>query len=109
MSNLFVYLELEGNKIAEVSLELLTKGRSLANRLNCQLEAVAIGSKLDEIGKQVFPYGVDKLHLFDDTRLFPYTSLPYTSILVKLFREENPQIALMGATCIGRDLGPRVS
>ena len=109
MNNLFVYLELEDNKVEEVSLELLTKGRTLANRLNCQLEAVAIGSKLDEIGKQVFPFGVDKLHLFDDARLFPYTSLPHTSILVKLFQEEKPQIVLMGATSIGRDLGPRVS
>jgi len=109
MNNLFVYLELEGSKVEEVSLELLTKGRGLANRLNCQLEAVAIGAKLDEIGKQVFPYGVDKLHVFDDARLFPYTSLPHTSILVKLFEEEKPQVALMGATSIGRDLGPRVS
>ncbi len=109
MNNLFVYLELEGNQVEEVSLELLTKGRALANRLNCKLEAVAIGAKLDEIGKLVFPYGVDKLHLFDDTKLFPYTSLPHTSILVKLFQEEKPQIALMGATSIGRDLGPRVS
>ena len=109
MNNLFVYLELENSQVEEVSLELLTKGRALANRLNCRLEAVAIGSKLDAIGKQVFPYGVDKLHLFDEARLFPYTSLPHTSILVKLFKEEKPQIALMGATSIGRDLGPRVS
>jgi electron transfer flavoprotein alpha subunit len=49
------------------------------------------------------------LHLADDKRLFPYTSLPHTSLLVNLFKEEKPQIALMGATSIGRDLGPRVS
>lgn len=109
MNNLFVYLELENDKVEEVSLELLTKGRSLANRLNCKLEAVAIGSKLDKVGEQVFPYGVDVLHLFDNEKLYPYTSLPHTSILVKLFQEEQPQIALMGATSIGRDLGPRVS
>jgi electron transfer flavoprotein alpha subunit len=109
MNNLFVYLEIENGKVEDVSLELLTKGRSLANKLNCQLEAVAIGSQLNKIGEQIFPYGVDILHLFDDTRLFPYTSLPHTSILVKLFEEEKPQIALMGATSIGRDLGPRVS
>ncbi len=109
MDNLFVYLEIENGKVEDVSLELLTKGRTLANKLNCKLEAVAIGSQLNEIGKQVFPYGVDVLHLFDDQRLYPYTSLPHTSILVKLFEEEKPQIALMGATSIGRDLGPRVS
>ncbi|GHV23332.1 electron transfer flavoprotein subunit alpha [Clostridia bacterium] len=109
MDNLFVYLEIEDGKVEDVSLELLTKGRSLATQLNCGLEAVAIGSQLDKIGEQVFPYGVDVLHLFDDKRLYPYTSLPHTSILVNLFKEEKPQIALMGATSIGRDLGPRVS
>ena len=109
MDNLFVYLEIENGKLEEVSLELLTKGRSLANQLNCKLEAVAIGSQLGKIGEQVFPFGVDALHTFDDARLFPYTSLPHTSILVKLFEEEKPQIVLMGATSIGRDLGPRVS
>jgi Electron transfer flavoprotein, alpha subunit len=109
MENLFVYLEIENGTVEEVSLELLTKGRSLADKLNCKLEAVAIGHELNKIGEQVFPYGVDKLHLFDDARLYPYTSLPHTSILVKLFEEEKPQIALMGATSIGRDLGPRVS
>ncbi|MDR1981019.1 MAG: electron transfer flavoprotein subunit alpha/FixB family protein [Tannerellaceae bacterium] len=109
MNNLFVYCEIEDGIVTDVSLELLTKGRSLAATLGCRMEAVAIGHKLDGIGKQVFPYGVDTLHLFDDARLNPYTSLPHTSILVKLFEKEKPQIALMGATSIGRDLGPRVS
>jgi electron transfer flavoprotein alpha subunit len=109
MNNLFVYCEIEDGTIADVSLELLTKGRSLANQLNCRLEAVVIGSKLEGIEKQILPYGADKLHLFDDARLYPYTSLPHTSITVNLFREEKPQICLMGATVIGRDLGPRVS
>jgi len=109
MNNIFVYLEIEDGIVGDVSLELLTKGRSLAKQLNCKLEAVAAGYKLDGIGTQVFPYGVDVLHLADDKRLFPYTSLPHTSLLVNLFKEEKPQIALMGATSIGRDLGPRVS
>jgi electron transfer flavoprotein alpha subunit len=109
MNNLFVYLEIENGQVEDVSLELLTKGRTLANQLNCRLEAVAVGHSLDKIGEQVFPYGVDVLHIFDDANLYPYTSLPHTSILVKLFEEEKPQIALMGATSIGRDLGPRVS
>jgi len=61
------------------------------------------------VEKQVLPYGVDRVHVFDDPRLFPYTSLPHTSAVVKLFKEEKPQICLMGATVIGRDLGPRVS
>ncbi len=109
MNNLFVYLEIEEGTVAEVSLELLTKGRSLANQLGCRLEAVAAGSNIAGVDKQVFPYGVDVLHLFKDDRLSPYTTLPHTSLMVELFKKEQPVICLMGATIIGRDLGPRVS
>ena len=109
MNNLFVYCEIEDGNVADVSLELLTKGRSLANELKCQLEAVVAGTNLKNIEKQIIPYGVDKLHVFDAKGLYPYTSLPHTSILVNLFKEEQPQVCLMGATVIGRDLGPRVS
>ena len=109
MNNVFVYLEIEGTTVADVSLELLTKGRKLANRLGCQLEAIAAGSGLESVGTQVMPYGVDKLHVFDAPGLAPYTSLPHASILINLFKEEKPQVCLMGATVIGRDLGPRVS
>ena len=109
MNNVFVYLEIEGTTVADVSLELLTKGRKLANQLGCQLEAVAAGNNLAGIEKQVLPFGVDKLHVFDAPGLFPYTSLPHSSVLINLFKEELPQICLMGATVIGRDLGPRVS
>jgi len=109
MNNLYVYCEIEDGAVVDVSLELLTKGRSLATTLGCKLEAVTIGHRLDGVGAQVFPYGVDTLHLFDDSRLYPYTSLPHASILIKLFEAEKPQIVLFGATSIGRDLGPRVS
>ncbi len=109
MNSVFVYCEIEDGQVAEVSLELLTKGRALATELKCKLEAIAIGHKLDGIEKEIFPYGVDVLHVADDKRLAPYTTLPHTSIVVKLFHEEQPQIALMGASSIGRDLGPRVS
>ena len=109
MNNLFVYLEIEDGKVADVSLELLTKGNSLAKELNCKLEALALGVDLKTVPEQVFPYGVDVLHVFEDDRLFPYTTLPHASVLVNLFKKEQPQICLMGATIIGRDLGPRVS
>lgn len=109
MNSVFVYCEIEDGHVAEVSLELLTKGRSLATELKCKLEAVAIGYKLDGIEKTIFPYGVDVLHIADDKRLAPFTTLPHSSIVIKLFEEEKPQIALMGASSVGRDLGPRVS
>ena len=109
MNNVFVYCEIEGTNVADVSLELLTKGRKLANQLGCGLEAIVAGSGLEGVEKQVLPFGVDKVHVFDAPGLFPYTSLPHSSILINLFKEEKPQICLMGATVIGRDLGPRVS
>lgn len=109
MNNVFVYCEIEEGQIVDVSLELLTKGRKLADDLKCELEAIVIGHELKGVEKQIIPFGVDKVWLADDKRLYPYTTLPHTSILVKLFEEQKPQIALMGATSIGRDLGPRVS
>ncbi len=110
MNSIFVYCEItEGRSVAPVSLELFTKGRSLADRLGCALEAVVIGSGLEGVESDLYPYGVDRVHLFDDPALFPYTTAPHAAIVTRLFTEEKPQIALMGATVIGRDLGPRVS
>ena len=107
--NLIVYCEFEDGKVADVSLELLTKGRVLATKLGVKLEALIVGDKLDNIENQVFPYGVDVVYKVADARLYPYTSNPHAAVLINLFKEIEPQICLMGATCIGRDLGPRVS
>ena len=107
--NLIVYCEYEDGKVADVSLELLTKGRQLADRLGIKLEAVVAGDNLKEIEKQILPFGVDTLYKFEYKRLYPYTSLPHASLLINLFKEKEPRIAFMGATSIGRDLGPRVS
>ena len=107
MQNVFVYIEVEGTNVAEVSQELLTKGRKLANELGVELHAVVAGTGIKgQVEEQILPYGVDKLFVFDGEGLFPYTSAPHTDILVNLFKEEQPQICLMGATVIGRDLGP---
>ena len=65
MNNVFVYCETEGTNVADVSLELLTKGRKLANQLGCGLEAIVAGSGLEGVEKQVLPFGVDKVHVFD--------------------------------------------
>ena len=108
-NNLIVYLEFEDGRVADVSLELLTKGRVLASRLGVKLEAVVVGDDLTGVEEQVFPYGVDRLYKVSDKRLYPYTSNPHSAVLINLFREIKPQACLMGATCIGRDLGPRVS
>ncbi|MFT3739688.1 MAG: electron transfer flavoprotein subunit alpha/FixB family protein [Breznakibacter sp.] len=109
MNNIFVICEMDDGKVADVSLELLTKGRTLANQLKCKLEALVIGNQLSGIEDKLFPYGADVVHVADDPRLEHYTTLPYTSIICGLFEEEKPQIALLGASTFGRDLGPRVS
>ncbi|HHU57775.1 MAG TPA: electron transfer flavoprotein subunit alpha/FixB family protein [Bacteroidales bacterium] len=109
MNSVFVICEIEEGKVADVSLELLTKGRSLASTLQCKLEALVLGHQLNGIEKEIFPYGADVVHIGDDARLAPYTTLPHAAVVNALFREEKPQIGLLGATTMGRDLGPRVS
>jgi electron transfer flavoprotein alpha subunit len=108
-NNLIVYCEYDEGRIADVSLELLTKGRVLADKLGVKLEAIVIGDNLNGIEDQVFPYGADVVYKVEDKRLYPYTTNPHATVLINLFKEIKPQVCLMGATCIGRDLGPRVS
>lgn len=100
---------MEEGKVADVSQELLTKGRQLANQLETKLEAVVIGKDLKNIENQIIPYGADVVHKAEDKRLEHYLTLPYNAIICDLFRQEKPEIALLGATSQGRDLGPRVS
>jgi len=109
MNNIFVYCEIEDGKVADVSLELLTKGRVLADTLGCDLEALAIGYELDGIEKELAKYGADTIHVADAECLSPYRTLPHAAIICGIFKEEKPQIALFGASSVGRDLGPRVS
>ncbi len=109
MHNIFVYCEIEDGQVAEVSLELLSKGRSLANRLKCKLEAVVIGSDIKGIEKQIFPFGADVVHIANDNRLYPYLTLPHAAIVRGLFEDEKPQIGLFGASSVGRDLAPRIA
>lgn len=109
MNNIFVYIEIEGGKIQDVSLELVTKARSLADTLGCKVEAIAIGSSIQGIETELSKYGADIVHIADDKELAPFRTLPHTSIVCGIFEEEKPQIALFGASCIGRDLAPRVS
>ncbi|MDD4848581.1 MAG: electron transfer flavoprotein subunit alpha/FixB family protein [Bacteroidales bacterium] len=110
MKNIIVYCEItEEQHVADVSLELLSKGRKLADDIQAKLEAVVIGSDLQHIEKEIYPFGIDTIYLFDDARLFPYRTLPHASIVINLFREITPEIALFGATSVGRDLAPRIA
>lgn len=109
MDNILVYCELNDGAVATVSLELLSEGRRLADKLGVELEAVVIGHNIGSVARELFPYGVDRVHVFDDARLADYTTLPQTSILCKLMKDEEYQIFLLGATNVGRDLAPRIT
>lgn len=110
MNNVFVYCEItEEGHVADVSLELLTKGRTLANILKVKLEAVVLGENLNNVAQEIFPFGVDMIHVADNKVLSPYRSSPHAAVVTGLFEKQKPEIALFGATSIGRDLAPRVA
>jgi len=110
MNNVFIYCELTEEKhIADVSQELLTKGKTLANELGVKVEAIVIGHELEGIEKEIFPYGADIVHLADNKHLSPFTSGAHAKVLTTILKQEEPQIALFGATANGRDVGPRIA
>ncbi len=109
MNNIFVYIELEGGKVADVSLELLTKGRELAATQGVRLEAVVIGSGVAGLETELAKYGADTVWVADDEIFAPFRTLPHAAVMCGLIEQEQPQIVLFGATCIGRDFAPRVS
>ncbi|MBR7051810.1 MAG: electron transfer flavoprotein subunit alpha/FixB family protein [Bacteroidaceae bacterium] len=110
MNNVLVYCELsEKNEIADISLELCTKGRQLATRLGCKLQAAVLGSNVKAAAESLYPYGVDEAYVADDRRLSPYRTLPHFEVLSKLIEREEPQIVLFGASSVGRDLAPRIA
>ena len=109
MKSVFVYCEVEDKKVAEISQELLSAGKRLAQKLGCPLEAMIFGEDLKNIATQISPFGVDRLHVADDERLEPYRTLPHASLANEILKREDPQIVLFGATSIGRDLAPRLA
>ena len=109
MNNVFVYIEIEEQQIADVSLELLTKGRELANTLGVKLEAVVIGKDVKGLAPELAKYGADTVWCADNEIFAPFRTLPHTAVMVGLIKQEQPQIALFGATPVGRDFAPRVS
>lgn len=109
-NSIFVYCEItEEGHIAEVSLELLTKGRKLADELRIDLEAVLLGHNLNSIIDEVKGYGVNTLHIADHEKLAPYRTLPHAALLSHLLDEHKPEIVLIGASPLGRDLAPRIA
>ena len=109
IGNVWVFIEQEGGKIADVSLELVCKGRELAAQLGVKTEALLLGDKLEKCVDTLYSYGCDTVYLAEDPRLEPFTVLPYAKVIMDLIREHKPNILLFGATLKGRELAPRVA
>ena len=107
--NVMVFVELDNGRIADVSLELICKARSLADRLSGEVEAVAVGSDMDASLPGLGHYGCDRVYVVSDSRLAVFTSVPYAKAVIEVIRRRRPQMVLFGATTTGRDLGPRVA
>jgi len=106
----WVFAEQEDNALAAIPLELLGKGRELADKLGVKLAAVLMGGKgVDALAPKLFAAGADRVHLIEDAALAPYRGVAYRPALVKLISECSPQIVLFGATHMGRDLAPAVA
>ena len=84
MNNIFVYIENEGGKAAEVCLELMTKGRELATTLGVKLEAVVLGENLAGIEHELAKYGADTVWIADDKVFAPFRTLPHTAVMCGL-------------------------
>lgn len=108
-NDVWVFVEQRSGKPADVSFELLSKGRKLADNLKGALRAVVIGHKMETVAKETFRYGADEALLVDHPDLELYRTLPYSRALSTLVADRQPRIVLYGATIIGRDIAPRVA
>ena len=105
----FVFAQQVDNEISGIALELIGKGKDLAKDLDTEVTAVLIGSGVKGLADELAAYGADRVIVVDDPELKDYRTEPYTHALASVINEYKPEIMLIGATAIGRDLGPRVS
>ena len=108
-NEVWVFVEQRSGKPAEVSFELLSKGRKLAEILKGTLKAVVIGSEMQKVAQQTFQYGAKECLLIDHPELKDYKTVPYSRIMNELVSKYIPRIVLYGASFIGRDLAPRIA
>lgn len=108
-NGLWVFVEQGDRKPARVSLELLGKGRTLADKLGVVVTAILIGQNVTEMAEELIFYGADRVIIADDPIAKDYRTEIYTDIIFEQVLKEKPEILLIGATCIGRDLAPRLS
>jgi len=109
MGNVWVFIEQEGGKIADVSLELVCKGRELASKLGTKVEALLLGNGVEKCADTLYSYGCSTVYLIEDPALEPFTVIPYARAIVDMIKAHKPNILLFGATFKGRELAPRIA
>ena len=107
--NVWIFIEQEDQRIAEVSLELLAKGGEIAKQLGSEVWAVLCGDQIVDLAEQVIQHGADQVLLAIDPELEMDRTLPYCRVITSLVRQWKPYIFLIGATPVGRDLAPRLA
>ncbi len=105
----FTFAQQVDHKLEGVAFELIGKGKELANDLGTEVTAVLLGSGIKDLADQLAEYGADHVIVVDDPELKDYRTEPYAQALAGIINEFKPEIFLVGATAIGRDLGPTVS
>lgn len=105
----FVFAQQVDNEVSGIALELIGEGKKLATALSTEVTAVLVGSNVKALADELAAYGADRIILVDDPELKEYRTEPYTHALSSVIEKYKPEIFLVGATAIGRDLGPRVS
>ena len=105
----YVFAQQVDNELSGIAFELLGKAKELAKDLNTDVTAMLLGSDVKGLVDQLAEYGADKVIVVDDPELKNYRTEPYAHAVASIINEYKPEIVLVGATAIGRDLGPRVS
>jgi len=108
-NSVMVYIQQSEGKAAEVSLELVSKARELADRLKVEVTAAIFGEKVEGEVSRLASLGADRVFIAEDPRLKFYTPIPFSKLMVQTVSEKKPQIVLYGATTEGRDIAPRVA
>lgn len=107
--NVYVFAEQRDGNIQKVTLELIGKGRELADKLNQKVVAILLGKDIKALAQTLIEYGADSVRYADHPVLEEYTTEPYVKAICAVVEADQPEIVLYGATAIGRDLAPRVS
>jgi len=105
----WVFAEQRDGELQKVALELLGKGREIADKLGTELTAVLLGNKIDNIAKELLAYGADKVIYAENEKLAHVTTDAYTKVICDLVNEKKPEVMFIGASFLGRDLGPRIA